>query len=327
MNIIYTCDNNYIWLQGISMISLYENNKMMDELNVFLLGENISEENKGILRDISEKYNRHITIIDVPHLDIPDSLVSDRWPLSAFTRLYAHALLPADIKKVLYLDCDTIINGDISELDHVDFQDNIVMGVKDCIGKEYRVNIGLRADEVYINAGVLLLNLEKMRKLNMKKRIDHFMRRYEKRINYADQDILNGIFKGRKGAIAPKYNVMTIDFMYSHKEIVTLRKPVNFYDENELKTAIVDPRIIHYTTNMRTIRPWYSNTNHPYAFRFMEYKMLSPWKEKELSNMKFKTETYKVIYVINLFPKKVSQFLLGFIHSKLQPLYIRIRAR
>ena len=57
MNILYTCDNNYVWIMGISMISLFENNKTIEDLNVYLLGDRISEENKEILQDIALRYS------------------------------------------------------------------------------------------------------------------------------------------------------------------------------------------------------------------------------------------------------------------------------
>ena len=78
MNVLYTCDNNYVWLLGISAISMFENNRELQNLNVYLLGENISNENKQILTKIGEKYNRQITIIEVPKIDIPEALVSAR---------------------------------------------------------------------------------------------------------------------------------------------------------------------------------------------------------------------------------------------------------
>ena len=52
MKVMYTCDNNYVWLMGISTISLFENNKGIEELKVYLLGDNISEDNKNDLKKI-----------------------------------------------------------------------------------------------------------------------------------------------------------------------------------------------------------------------------------------------------------------------------------
>lgn len=327
MNVLYTCDNNYVWLMGISAISLFNNNVSMNEINVYLLGEKISDDNKKILSGIAETYNRKIIVIDVPKIDIPKSLVSARWPLSAFTRLYSGQLLPSDIKKVLYLDCDTIIAGSIAELEDFDVSDYVVYGVKDCIGSSYKKNIGLKPDAQYVNAGVLLFNLEKLRKVDIKTIIDRYMEKYERLINYADQDILNGVFNGKIGTIDPKYDVMTIDVVHTHKEITTLRKPTNFYSEQELRKAVESPAIIHYTTNMRVVRPWFNNTNHPFANEFKKYFEMSPWRSMELKNMQFTSKESKIIGIIMKLPNKLAYSTLGLIHSEIKPLVIRLRSK
>ena len=325
MKVMYTCDNNYVWLMGISTISLFENNKGIEELKVYLLGENISDENKEELRKIGQKYNREVEVIDVPKLNIPPSLVSARWPLSAFTRLFSGVILPPDVDRILYLDCDTIITGDISELDKVQFNGNIAMGVKDCISGTYKKNVGLDTDSPYINAGVILFDMDALRKVNINEKIEAYMNKYEKLINYADQDILNGMFKGKIGELNPKYDVMTIDAVHTYEEIQKLRRPTNFYGKEELQKAVKAPAIIHYTTNMLVIRPWFSNTDHPFAGEFKKYMDMSVWKNRGLSTMKFNSKEAKIIKVIMHLPKKLAYSLLGCIHAELKPKYIRLR--
>lgn len=326
MNILYTCDNNYVWLMGISVISLFENNKCMDELTVYLLGNKISLENKSALNKIAEKYNRKIIVIDVPDFDIPKSLVSSRWPISAFIRLYSGLLLPSELDSILYLDCDTVVDSSINELSTIK-NDYVFLGVKDCVGKRYKENIGLEADGIYVNAGVLLINLIELRKLNINEMIDNYLNTYEKYINYADQDILNGVFKNKIGVLKPNYNVMTIDTVYTYKNINILRHPTNFYNEQELNFAVSNPYIIHFTTNMSIVRPWYLNTNHPFADKFSEYFKRSPWKNRKLEYYEFKNKEYRIIKIIQILPGFISNQILGVIHSELRPLYIKINSR
>ena len=325
MNVLYTCDNNYIWLMGISVISLFENNKDIHDLTVYLLGEGISEENKKVLHELGEQYERKIKIIDVPYFDIPNSLVSARWPLSAFTRLFSANLLPDEIEKILYLDCDTIINGSISELDKVDVSGKVFLGVKDCIGKKYKENIGLKFNDAYINAGVLLINFKRLRKIDVAEKIDQYLQKFLYLINYADQDILNGTFKNEIGTLNPKYDVMTIEAVYSYNDIKLLRRPVNYYSEIEISEAVKKPIIIHYTTNMRTIRPWFSNSNHPFVEVFRKYLAMSPWKNKKLDDFKFKSRESWLIGLIQILPNKIACSLLGLIHAEIKPNVIRWR--
>ena len=206
MRILYTCDNNYIWMMSVSMISLFETHKNEDNITIYLIGENISKENKLKIKNIAEEYKRECIIFDLPNIELPNEVITRRWPKSAFTRLFAAKILPSNIDKVLYLDCDTIIKESLSELFFYD-SDKIFLGVKDCVSKGYKKNIGLLDDSIYVNAGVLLINLKELRKINVYDEINTFLKKYKKLINYADQDILNGVFKDKIGSLKSKYNV------------------------------------------------------------------------------------------------------------------------
>ncbi|WKY43082.1 glycosyltransferase family 8 protein [Eubacteriaceae bacterium ES2] len=326
MNILYTCDNNYIWLMGISVISLFENNMQIENINVYCLGENIDLNNKNLLQEIARKYKRKIVVLDVPKLDIPEILTSTRWPQSAFTRLYSGQLLSKDLHSILYLDCDTIICGNISDLGNFDSSKYVCYGIKDCISSTYKENIGLKKDSIYVNAGVLVLNLDKMREYNIKNEIDEYMKRYLKLINYADQDILNGIFFNKIGVLDPKYDVMTIVVAHKYDEIISLRKPTNYYSEEELLLATNKPVIIHYTTNMRIVRPWYNNTDHPLSNEFRKYYQISPWSNQVLEEMVFNSNIDSIIGLFEKFPDKIAYKILGIIHSIIKPLYVRYKA-
>lgn len=327
MNILYTCDDNYVWLMGISMISLFVNNKAVKDLDVYLLGDNISKKNKGVLMNIAKSYNRNCTIIEVSSVDIPETLISKRWPISAFIRLYAGVLLPDKIKKVMYLDCDTIVRGEIEEAYLSMPEDRIISGVKDCIGKEYLRNIGLKdKSDIYINAGVLVLNLEALRKVNIKNEINEYLNIYKKRINYADQDILNGIFRGDISVLKPEYNIMTIIATYQFGDVKNIRRPVNYYSKSEIESAIRKAKVVHYTSCMLNIRPWYQNTNHVFFHDFNKYFKMSPWKERKLNEFKFETKEAKILKSISRFPKKIQYKTIGIIHSILKPRFIYLKS-
>ena len=326
MNILYTCDDNYVWLMGVSVISLFENNKNVDDITVYLLGYNITNKNINILNGIAKKYNREIKIINVQRLNVPESLISSRWPISAFTRLFAGTLLPLEIDTILYLDCDTIISGNIENL-YSQKSDKPFYGVKDCISGKYKENIGLDKNDIYVNAGVLLIKLNELRKLDINKMLNEYIFKFEKNINYADQDILNGAFKGLIGVLNPIYNVMTIDTVYSYKDILVLRHPTNFYTKDEIECAVSNPHIIHYTTNMSIIRPWYSNSNHPFKSYFKKYLNISPWRDRETNVYKFNQMEYKIIKCIQILPSSLANCILGVIHSEIKPLFIKIKSR
>lgn len=327
MDILYTCDNNFCWIMGISMISLFENNKDCHELNVYLLGDGISKDNCTILTEIALEYNRKFILIDVSDLNVPKSLCSNRWPKSAFTRMFSGELMPKDVKKILYLDCDIIVKDSIKELLAFDTKEFAVCAVKDCVSKYYKNKIGIDNKDSYINAGVLLLDLEKMRELSISKMMDDFVSRYSSSINYADQDILNGIFSGKFGILPPQYDVMTLTCVYTYEQILQIRRPSHYYSKEEFEYSRKNPVIIHYTTCMLNIRPWCESSRHPYAEEFEKYKAKSPWANRPKNEINFDSSEHKVLKLILCLPDYVSYSLIGLIHAVIRPIVIKLKSK
>lgn len=327
MNILYVSDNNYAWLMGISMISLFENNKHIEKLDVYFFCENVSDENKKIIEGISDRYNRKIFIADMPDMDIPDNLITDRWPKCVFVRLFADKILPTNLERILYLDCDTIIEGDITSLEHINMSGKMFYGVKDCLSGINKENIGLKKNDIYINTGVLLINLEELRKNDMKAAIESYVHEYRNLINYPDQDTLNGAFNDKIDVLEPQYGVMTLNAAHKYSEVMILRHPTNFYSEDQMNAAVEHPVIVHYTTNMREVRPWFRNSNHPYVAYFRKYMAISPWEDRELIDMHFTSKSDQIIGVLEKFPGKTGTVLLGLIHAYIRPLVVRMKAK
>lgn len=327
MNILYTCDNNYIWLMGISMISLFENNKEVKEITVFLLGDGITNENKELLYDIGERYNRRINVIDVCDLNIPPILYNARWPKSAYTRLFSGILLPEEIEKVLYIDCDTIIVRNIESIYETDLKDKSIFAVKDCVGKLYKKNIGMNESSAYFNAGVLLFNVKKLREQKIASKIQDFLVKYNGLMNYADQDILNGIFCHDIGVLPAEANSMAILYYFNFKEIIKMRRPNNYYSLEEIEIAIKDPIIVHFTTCMNFLRPWYQGSKHPYVKEFIKYKNMSAWANKPLDTKVIYNLKEKFLARILLLPRVLSIFIIGILHSIIVPFVRRMRSR
>lgn len=322
MNIFYTCDDNFVWLAGISMISICENNRDMGNIDFYLLGDNVSASNERILTELLQFYNRSFRLVNIPSLDIPDELTSSRWPKSAYTRLFSGLILPEDVESALYLDCDTIVTGSLKELEFIKLS-HVVSGVKDCISSFYKKNIGLNGNSPYINAGVLLIDLKRLRGLNVKKLIADFFVKYKKTMFFADQDVLNGIFGGNIGCLHPRFNVMSILYNYSYEQLLLLRRPTNYYEESEIEVAKENPVIVHFTTNMTQIRPWYEGSTHPYSKEFDKYLRLSPWSNRVKIVPKKCSKEERIIKLISTLPFGLDLYVLGFLHSIVRPLIKR----
>lgn len=324
MNVIYASDDNYAWLMGVSMVSLLENNRDVDDIHVWLFGDGISAENEQKLMDVAKQYERKLHIIDVNQLSLPESLYTGRYPKSAFSRLFAYKLLPETVDRVLYLDCDIIVDGNLKNLYKMQMDGKIILAVKDCVSKAYKQKIGIKGDDVYINTGVMLMNLQRMRNFPMEEKITEFVSKYAPAMNYADQEIINGIFQGEFGILPPEWNVMTQFNQYSYSQLRWIRHPHHYYSEQQIEYAKRHARIFHYTTCMLNIRPWYGNSQLNNAHVFNRYKRLSPWKDREKKEMNFSDSKYKTMRVLSYLPKWLMNFFLGMIHAYIRPYYVML---
>lgn len=182
--------------------------------------------------------------------------------VSAYYRLFLSRILPDVIDKVIYLDCDIIVNSSIKELWNIDISEYAVGVVPDM--DEGNLNIYRRLKYApsygYFNSGVLLVNLKYWREHDLLNSFLQFWRDYPERVVYHDQDILNCVLKDHKQLLPIKFNVQT----------PALYKSVNIsweYDV-ELEEALRSPVIIHYTT---CDKPWIRDCQHPWKGLFYKY--------------------------------------------------------
>lgn len=118
-------------------------------------------------------------------------------PRATFVRLWIADVIPES--KVLWLDVDTIVNGNLKELNDMDMGDNIIAAVLDCSWKDYP-----KISDKYVNAGVMLFNLDLWRKLDLTVRATKMLN--NEKWQYGDQDIINKLCKGRVIFLNPRYN-------------------------------------------------------------------------------------------------------------------------
>lgn len=325
MNIVYSSSDLYSEIAGTSMVSLFENNKEVNEINLFIIDNGITDTNKKNLIDIVNKYNRNITFLN--SLDIEEmagtKINVGRWHISTFYRLFLCSILPETVDRVMYIDCDMIILHSLKEIWEMDMQGKFAYGADDCRGGTYRINIGLVPEHIYINNGFLLINLKAWRENNIEEKYLEFINRYKGDITYMDQGVLNGVLgsMNRVGLLSLKYNAQTVFYDFSYEQIKTYRRPVLAYSQKDYMEAIKDPIIVHFTSCFISgTRPWNKNNNHEYKERFLEYRKMTPWVNNPLWNDDRKLVKRILTLVCNIMPLSFVLTLMSVIHSKLYPM-------
>ena len=170
---------------------------LTEQKDVFLP---MTEKHRNFLEAICKEQNEEsrVTLLDVGELYKSTLINSPNAQTSytpyTFLRLFIDKLNLPD--KVLYLDADTVINGDIVPLYNTDISEYEFGGVLDYYGKVF---MGRK----YVNAGVLLLNLEKIRETSLFERVIEILNK--KKVFLPDQTALNKLV-GKKLILQRKYN-------------------------------------------------------------------------------------------------------------------------
>lgn len=273
MEIVIATDNNFAMASGILMTSVCENNKE-DEVNFhYLVDSSLSDSNKEALSRIADKYKVRIVFYSCSKEDFP---ATHSWPNAIYYRLFASEILPSNLSRVIYLDCDMIVRHSLRDLWSIDISEYAVGCVPDMNEGDIRIYNRLKYDynEGYFNSGMLIINLDYWRREKVKEQFLNFASENADKLVYPDQDILNVVFRKRKLVLPLKYN-----FQDGFVRVF----PCTFLSwkyEEEIKEAAGDPYIIHYTTKNK---PWIQSCNNPYKKEFFKYRELTEWKYAPLS--------------------------------------------
>lgn len=329
-HVVYATDDKFAEILGVSLVSLFENSMDMEEIVVYILESGISDKNKKRIYEVCENYNRHRPIfIQAKNIskELKMDVNIDRGSFSQYARLFISSDLPEYIERVLYMDCDIIVNKSIKELWNLDMDGCTIAALKDAFSKEYRRNIDLEKNDVMFNSGVMLIDLKKWKMANVEGKLLKFIEKKGGKIQQGDQGALNSVLSKSTYCFEPRFNSVTIFYDFAYEEMLTYRKPVSFYTKKEVELAVEQPNIIHYTTSIFSKRPWIKGCNHRYANRWLEYKEKSPWRNEPLWEDNSSLWKKNLMKIVNKLPRKIAILIAGIMQAYVRPLINTIKYR
>jgi len=288
--IVLAANENFAPYMNVFIKSLVENNTNR-ELDIIVLHQDIKKETQSIIKDDNCITNR----ISIRFYDVKDYFknlnlyIDQHLSLETYFRLAIQEIL-VDYDKVLYLDSDMVVLRDIKELYDMDIEEYALIGAKDIdylgnckISKEpveYAINkLKLNSEFDYMQAGVLIFNLKKMREMYSVQDLLDIAGSYEWK--HHDQDVLNYAFRGKIKFLPQVWNVV-MDWKQnklSRMNIIS-KAPANLY--NEYVEARKNPYIVHYAGFQK---PWNVETC-DYAKEFWRYARLTSSYEFLIKQLK-----------------------------------------
>lgn len=273
MNIAYATDNNYAPYAVVSMWSLLDNAKIAKDITVYIIDNGIEQKNKERFIDIANQYGASIVFILIDTL-IKGLLTDGKFSITSYSRLFLTRL--SNIDKIIYLDCDTAVCQDLQDFWNTNLEEYCIAGALDYVPKRYRKSINLEKEDLYINAGVLLMDLKKMRGMKWDDKVLDFINSYNGSVPHHDQGVINGVLNGKIKIVSSQYDVMDDYYIFSSKQankMACWKK--EFYTQEEYNMASKEPIIIHYTAGYCG-RVWDKKCIHPAKEYFRKYMDMMP---------------------------------------------------
>ena len=309
IGIVLAADNFYVPYVSTLLHSVAEyaaKDKMYD-VNIF--HKDITPANQALLKsEFAKQKNLSVRFCDMSGYLEEFQGLATMWHITIET--YFRLFIPEIMEgydKVLYLDGDMIVKRDVAKLYDEDVTGYLLAGCRDIdmagvyssnsvktentIDPERKdyidTSLGLEDPYSYFQAGVLLLNLQEMRKEFTTKEIMKLAG--SRKWTYLDQDILNYVARnGKAKLLDSRWNVL-YDWEFVRIKNVISKAPRNLYEE--YMTSRKDPYIIHYGG---TIKPWqradcdYANEYWKVARKSEYYELIigrmAEWRAKNLKN-------------------------------------------
>lgn len=252
IKIVMTADKNFILPMKVTLWSALCNadEKYFYDVNVLCSKNELEQIHREALMSIECVFeNVKIHFTEVKDELFKNAAMSMHCSVASYYRLLIAEIIEGD--KCLFLDGDLIIKTDIAKIYQMDLREKLLAGVLDCgiqndltYFDEHRKIIGIPSLEQYINVGVLLLNLKKIRQMKLSKL---FMEHMRKGYLFMDNDILNKCCYENILLLESKYNIFSKYFM--KPQIIHEKNP----QKSELLKVTKNDVIIHFVGGLK---PW-----------------------------------------------------------------------
>lgn len=238
-------DDNYISQAKVTMYSVCKNISPETKIVFTILCDRdlneISRERLIALESIFT--NIKINFYEIPENDFVYAKTDYRVPRVSYYRLISAKVIKAE--KAIFLDSDLIVQLDLTELYSIDIENYYIAGVKDLylvlhpnLALWYAENYNINSFSDYINCGVLLMNLKRMRQDNV---VEIFLNELKTRNLWLDQDIFNRVCSGK---------ICLLEWRFNHVALYTKEEYEWNYRPNENKSA---KEILHFCGDGK---PW-----------------------------------------------------------------------
>lgn len=252
IHVAYCTDLAYVQHVGVALASLLEHNAP-ENVCVHVVSPPLPAESIARLDSVAASYGTQLDYVAVDASVVASLREHMHISRAMYYRILLPRLMPA-LDKVIYFDCDMVMEADIGELWAIDLEGWGCAGVDEGNPVQTR-RLGLD-DDLYINSGTLVMNLAYWREHRVAERCMQWLADNEAIAILPDQDAINVVLHHRKKTLPLKWNL----------------NPVPLEDLGVLATY--PSRVIHFGG---PIKPWHLHYDFELQAIYRKYLDKTPW--------------------------------------------------
>jgi lipopolysaccharide biosynthesis glycosyltransferase len=254
MTVVTLADERYAMTLAVMGRSLSENIRAGCHATLYVADGGITTETKRHLMASWDLERIRVEFVR-PQFGHEHNLpVWGRLPPLTYARVFVPLLVPEGCTKAIVLDSDVVVRTDIERLWTMKLGEKCLLAVQDPAvpfvssrgGLASYEELGIPSDHPYFNAGVMLVNVEKWRRIDVPRQVMAFIKRNAAELNYCDQDGLNAILWHDWEPLDSRWQVQP-------RLMARNRLPLPHCDEDQRTRLKADPWIVHFSGRLK---PW-----------------------------------------------------------------------
>ncbi len=249
IHVAFCSDAGYIPQLAAALVSLFLSN-WRNELKLYIVTTGLTRENRLTLEQLSVTFGRNLDFFDLDDTPLT-GLAEYVQPKSTYYRLLLPNLL-SDVDRLIYLDCDLVVEIDLRELWETKQDNYLVLGVaeRDELQPGLQAHVSTPGDP-YINAGVIVMDLEAWRREGIASKCLTWLKENPTIATMMDQDAINRVCVGRKGYVPLKWNLNPI------------------HGPARLTLPQFPQRILHFAGPLKPWHSWYCQDLSDIFFKYL----------------------------------------------------------
>lgn len=264
MNILVTLNSNYMSPLKVMLKSLFLNNEK-ESFSIYVMHSSLKDKELRGLQQFIEREGHQLEVIMITDDYFRGAPVVKHYSKEMYYRLLAFKFLPNDMDRILYLDPDILILNKIYTLYYTDLTGYLYAAAyhdRASVKELNKLRLKQYEIEAYYNSGVLLMNLEELRKEIDEEEIFQFVEENRKKLILPDQDVINSLYSKKiKNVEELRYNFDARFYPY-HKIV----------DKIDMDFVINQTVILHFCGKRK---PWLKNYTGKFHSLYKHYEKLA----------------------------------------------------